>query len=311
MEVIIKDELFKNIDSFVNELELSFEYIDKSVFDNINKYILELKKNQDTFSTFVQYTFNHLKDFEKDISFILFSKQKSKSNRLDFLNQIHLFGDNKDSCLLHLESFDKENKNTKKSLLKYLYNFYMTTFFIQLDDSTKLTDELNAFINNIQEKLKESELDIAVNVPNQKQRHRRNAILPTTSTNLPPKFPINLPSNFPTNLCGMENIMSSLLGNKDILNLATEISEQMRSDKINPMSMLSGLMTGKIDNRLENLMGKIQKNVETKIETGEINKEQFENQAKNILETVHGVDLSNIGIPGLNEAMGKLMKENN
>jgi hypothetical protein len=315
METIIKDELFKNIESFVNELELSFDYIDKSVFENIHKYISEIKTDDNAFKSFSKYTFDHLKDFEKDISFALFSKQKVKSDRLNFLDQVHLLGDTQEKCLLHLSDFSKENKNTKKSLLKYLYNFYMTTFFIQLEDTTKLTDELHTFVNNIQEKLKESE-SVVVNVPSSsssssRPRHRRNAAIggmPVGGNMGIPFLPGGLPAGL--NLGGMENVMSSLLGNKDILNLATEISEQMKTERINPMSMLSGLMTGQIDPKLENLMGKIQQNVETKMQSGEINKEQFEEQAKNIIETVHNTDLNAMGIPGLNDAMEKLMKEN-
>ena len=104
---------------------------------------------------------------------------------------------------------------------------------------------------------------------------------------------------------GFENIMSNLMGNKDILNIATEISDQMKNEQINPMAMLSGLMSGKMDPSLTNLVSKVQESVENKISSGEINKQQFEEQAKNIIQTVNSSDLD-MGVPGM---LGQLMKD--
>jgi hypothetical protein len=106
---------------------------------------------------------------------------------------------------------------------------------------------------------------------------------------------------------GMGDMMSSILGNKEILNIANEISQQMKDENINPMMMISSLMSGKPNNQIEKLVGRIQQNVENKISNGEINKEHFEEQAKSIFESVNKTNLD--GIPGLSGMLGNLMKE--
>jgi hypothetical protein len=303
----IKEELFKNINSFVNEIELSFDYLDNTIISRINKYVGNLKTNQVDFDRFAGYTYEHLKPFEQDICFVLFGKQKVKTDRYNFINDISLFGDSKENCLLNLSVFKEENKNTKKSFLKYIYNIYMSSFFITINksgtpDETQLTDELNSYVSKVQQELKDltaaNELKekTAVDVP------RRNA------SSSRPNAPIPNMSNMRGMPAGLESMMSSLLGNKDILNIATEISEQMKSEQINPMSMLSGLMSGKMDPRLNSLVSRVQENVENKINTGEINKEQFEEQAKSIIQNVHNTDLD-LGLHGLNSVMSNLMND--
>lgn len=299
----IREELFKNLVSFLNEIEISFDYIDSDTILKIKNYISEIEENDESFMNFIKFTYNHLHTFEKDFSFILFSNQKFKKEKLNFLNDILLYGDSNDNCLLKFKIFENENKNTKRSFVKYIYNIYLTTYFInnQHSDENILTEELNNFISNI---IKESTPPDNTNsgkgtpIEKSKRKHRRvNAI--------------DLNNNLPNGLSGMEQMMNSLMGNKDILNIATDISNQMKNENINPMSMLTGLMTGKMDKNLEKLVDRIQEKVETKINTGEINKEVFEEQAKNIINTVNNVDFKDLGIPSLNMAMNNLMKEFN
>ena len=302
----IKQELFKNITSFVSEIELCFDYVDTC---KINKYIENIKKSPERFDKFVSSTCVHLKFFEKDICFVLFGKQKVKSEQYDFVNNICLFGDNEESCLLSLSVFKDENKNTKKSFLKYVYNIYMSSLFIATPDETQLTEELRAYVDKVSKEIAQATQATQATqaAQNQAAQPKRSAI-----HSVPDGVPAGMPSmasmmgmmggmmggggaGMPA---GLESMMSSILGNKDILNIATEISEQMKNEQMNPMAMISDLMSGKPDSRLNNLVSRVQENVESKISSGEINKELFEEQAKSIIQTVHNSDVD-LGVPGM------------
>ena len=91
MEQLIKTELFKNIDAFINEIDLTMDYLESSVIPSTRKYVDLLKTNDTEFSSFVEYTHNHLQTYEVQISAVLFSNKKIKSDYYNFLNDITLF----------------------------------------------------------------------------------------------------------------------------------------------------------------------------------------------------------------------------
>ena len=104
--------------------------------------------------------------------------------------------------------------------------------------------------------------------------------------------------------------MESLLGNKEILNIATDISQKMHSQQLNPMSMLSSLMSGDIENsQLQGLVEEIQQKVEDKINSGEINKDSLEDQAKNIMGTISNNSDTLNSMPGMSSLINNMMKE--
>jgi hypothetical protein len=99
---------------------------------------------------------------------------------------------------------------------------------------------------------------------------------------------------------GINDIMSSILGNQNILNIASDISKQMHTQNINPMEMLSGLMSGNIENSpLQSLVGEIQQKVELKISSGEINKDELETQAQSIMNNINTNGMNSV--PGIAE----------
>lgn len=303
----IKQNLFNNMTSFVNELELSFDYLDAALISHINKYIEDIKGNPEKFDKFVSFTRNHLGAIEKDICFILFGKQKTRTVQYDFVNSIVLFGDDNSSCLLNLSLFKDENKNTKKGFLKYIYNIYMSTLFLSNTEGN-ISDELHSYTKKVQTEIEEARKansNANNGVQNKKKHKTRVAQQQNTMPSMAGLLNGMMSGGTGNMPAGLENMMSSLLGNKDILNIATEISEQMKTEQINPMSMLSGLMSGKMDSRLTNLVTKVQENVESKITSGEINKEQFEEQAKSIIQTVNRSDID-MGVPGM---LSHLMKD--
>ena len=290
MDELIKTELFKNIDGLLNELELTMDYLDKQLIPSIRKYIKKLKNDNEEFSTFIKYTTEHLGDYESKISAILFSNKKIKSSFYNFLNDVLLFNN-----LLHFKVFEDESKNTKKELIKYLYVIYMSTSFLNLKVSTeesnpdKLTQQLEDFICKIKQEaettLKDDDIKVQLN-------NKRKDIDELSDAQLP-----------------MGNVMESLLDNKEIFNIATDISKKLNDQQINPMVMLSSLMSGNLENSpLQGLVEEIQQTVEDKISSGEIDKSQLTNQANNIMTQISQNQSALNGMPGMSGILNNMMK---
>lgn len=289
----IKNELFKNIDSFINEIELCFDY------KNISKiltYINSIKENETLFNVFIDKTYLHLYKFEKEMSVILFSNHKIRTPAYKFLDNIVLFEDSPEP--LKLITFTNENKNTKKSFLKYIYNIYMSCFFIYLhqnkNDTTTTNDtnntfmtELNEFVSNITKK--------SQNTQEFPDPPIEEIIIPNTTntTNF-------TNANYDTS--GLNGLMSSLMGNIDIMNIANEISSEMKNETLNPMDIMSSLMSGNMnDGPLGDLMNKIKTSVDSKINSGEINQTLLEEQAKDIINKVQDTGMANL--PGISNIL--------
>jgi len=295
MDNLIKQELFKAVKSFLNELELTMDYLDAQIIPSIRLYMKQVDEDTEEFKKFVEYTSQHLGCHQSKFSVILFSEQKVRSNYYNFLSSITLFGN-----ILNFRVFENESKNTKKDIIKYLYSIYMSSVFLSQTNTVEnehvdvLKDKLTEFVQNIQ---KEAESVLIRDEASSKKTRKvkRNT---SSSHNAPPLIPENMGE--------IGNIMDSILGNKDILNIATDISKKMQSQKLDPMTMLSSLMSGNIENSpLQGLVEEIQQKVENKINSGEIDKEQLENQAKSIMNSI----TSNHNIPGVSDLLGNMMKD--
>ena len=272
VKTIIKKELFDTINSLICELELCFN-LDKSLIESIKIYTKsicgEKAKTLKEFNKFVEYTYAHLNTYESDISFILFSGRKLKTGNYNFLKNIRLF-----NLLLNFNLFEDENKSTKKSLIQYLYNIYMCCSFLNIKTELS-TEAVDEFVNRIK-----SEATCADVVKPAGVKTSKPLPLPLTDLN-------------------------NLMGNSDIMKIATDIAEQMKDENINPMALMSSLMSGNMENGpLNDIISKIQSKVDKKVNDGEINKDELESQAKNILDNVNGSDLKNI--PGLSEMFNNL-----
>lgn len=311
MEDLIKKELFKNVDSFLNELDLTMDYLDPQIMPSIRNYITKINSDQEEFNKFLEYTTQHLGSHESKISAVLFSNKKIKSDYYNFLNNITLF-----SNILNFRVFEKESKNTKKGLIKYLYSIYMSSVFLyqsqalnnattqnpEEDEADVLTHKLSEFVDKIKKEAETTlkEEDIKTSKPSSSRHSRRNAISIGHSNHNGPD----------PNMGEIGNIMQSVLGNKDILDIATDISSRMHSENMNPMTMLSSLMSGNIENTpLQGLVEEIQQKVEAKIGSGEIDKEKLEDQAKNIMGTITSNPSALNSMPGMSDLIGSMLKE--
>lgn len=309
LDTLIKAELFKNLDSFVNEISLTMDYISSELIKKFEIYILKLKNEQDLklFNEFIGITYKHLTNYEIKFSGALFSNKKVKTNYYDFLNDISLFPN---EISLNFGIFRNESKATKKAFVSYLYNIYLSCVFLTKyeqfidkgSDDVDMSKELSNFINKIK-----GEADLAVTTEYEKidkifKPTRRDAISDPnlfSSLNDTPQFTPEQIRQLPGlgnlesmmgglgSLGGMGDIMSSILGNQEILNIASDISHQMSTQQLDPMSMLTSLMSGNIENSpLNGLVSQIQQKVEMKIESGEIDKSELENQAQNIMNNI-------------------------
>jgi hypothetical protein len=350
VDTLIKTELFKNLDSFVNELSLTMDYILPESIKKFESYIIKLKNNSKVFTEFTSITRNHLSEFEVKFSGSLFSNKKVRTNYYDFLNNISLFPT---SCQLKFDIFKDESKATKKAFVSYLYNIYLSCVFLtkyesleennendkENDKENDMSKELTDFIDKIKK-----EAESAVTKEYEKVEKvekapvpRRNAISGPSSNEpfnpfgansnpfasmggapppqLTPEQIRQLPGlgnleSMMGNMGGMGDlggIMSSILGNQEILNIASDISHQMSTQQLDPMSMLTSLMSGNIENSpLNGLVSQIQQKVEMKIESGEIDKSELENQAQNIMNNIDPKSFQSFpGMANLMETMAE------
>ena len=271
----IKEKLFQNLDLFINEIDLTMEYIKKSQIMKIRNFIDKLKNDENSLGLFSKNTIEDLREYEIQISTVVLSSKKIKSDYLDFFQNIHLF-DN----LLTFDIFDKECKNTKIGLLKYLHSIYMSCSFLHLEQNDL---ELKSFISKIKKEAEDNESSAT----KPKLHLRRNAICET-----PNEIPNEIPSEM---FNGMQDIMKTIMGNKQIVNIASDISSQMQKDNINPMMMLSSIMSGNIqDGPLGNLFGQIQQKVEKEINTGNLNTDILQQQSEKILKSLNTNNIADL-----------------
>jgi hypothetical protein len=100
--------------------------------------------------------------------------------------------------------------------------------------------------------------------------------------------------------------MTSILKNSDILNIATDISKNMQDQNMNPMTMLSSLMSGNITNSpLQGLVESIQEKIGDKIDSGQIDRNELESQAQSIMNSLGGVGMADL-VKTMSEKMGNM-----
>jgi hypothetical protein len=234
MENFIKTSL----QTFINTIEVSFDYIPKKCIKNFNK---QLKR--DNKSLFVDI-YNVLHVYHDNIINITTMKNKLKTIEFDFMNSITLLS-------LNLNLFANENKATKKNLVNYIYNFY---YPIHLQLSGNVDPDF----------VKENQL-VVIEQPKQQEI-----------------------SHVPQQL---NDPLQSLLGNTDLMNIANDIKEQISSQNIDPMTILTSLMAGSDGGEaLQNLVKSVSKSVDEKMASGQLDQSALETQAKTVISSL-GIDL--------------------
>jgi hypothetical protein len=241
MESVLKKELSQTITDMCNEFELSFDYIKKSDIDNIR----EIVNNGNVHIKI----YEQLKDVESNIFGVIKCTGKIKKQQYDFLNNINFLGK------LDLSKFAEEGKNTKQVIVKYLYNMYMPSKF--LEEGIDINqDNIKIFVESI------------VQAPEQVATEPKKKSVVTSAKNNP------------------QALIEDLMKNPQIMDIANEITSDLQNQSFDPMELMSSLMLGKPNAKLNNMIKKISDKIENKIETGELNKQELEAHANQFISTI-------------------------
>lgn len=257
----IKCDFVKTLIGMVNEFDLVFDYVNKATIKKLKSYIKKLENDAVFYNKETLKFIKDMENFSDNLYKINVGDTKLKSQQFDFLNELVLF-----DGILEFKIFKDENKNTKKTLVNYLYTMYMSSNLVNLDfnniDSVDaLTSQLRTFVDEMKEKTEKDELMAQKKDEKNKPKVKQN-------------------------VGNVNDVFSNLLGNKDIMNIATDMAKDLQNQNINPMSLMSSLLTGKVDKRLDSIINKITNTLEEKVSTGEINKDALEQQANDILNMV-------------------------
>jgi hypothetical protein len=309
----VEGELKNLLSRFINEIDLSFDYVDKSVIDRLRKMLRKMD-NEEEYNKFTNDTLIKLREYEKNISYIMMSKRKLRGVDYDFLNNVVLFND-----LLDFKIFKDENKNTKRTICTYLYNIYMTISVINNGMSGVLGEEFIDFVKDLQKRMESDVLKeeenrvksdksdnyIGDNVANMaNMASMANVANMANMANIRDKLggqgfsdvlnqmvgDKDILSVASKKASGFNNIFENLMGNSGILSMATELSKNIQEENIDPMSILSSMMSGRPDETVQRLIKNISGKLEEKINNGEIDKELLEEQAKNMFEMTNMVE---------------------
>jgi hypothetical protein len=92
----------------------------------------------------------------------------------------------------------------------------------------------------------------------------------------------------------MDKLLGTLMGNKDIVNMATELTKDLQESNLDPMTLMGSLMGGTPNAELNKLVNSITTKLEKKISSGEINKDELEKQARDMMSVIGESDLSSM-----------------
>jgi hypothetical protein len=273
--------------------------------------MLKKMDNKEEYNKFTNDTLIKLREYEKNISYIMMSKKKLRGVDYEFLNNLVLF-----EGLLDFKIFNDENKNTKRSICTYLYNIYMTISVLNMGGGGGgiVGEEFIDFVKNLQKRMEDEVLkeeqrtQSARGVENIKGEYdERDAMINMKDQMLNKLGDFKSNNDFGNKLnqmmgdkgildrakkkaSGFNNIFENLMGNSGILSMATELSKNIQEENIDPMSILSSMMSGKPDETVQRLIQNISGKLEEKINNGEIDKGLLEEQAKNIFELTNIVE---------------------
>ena len=249
---LLKNHFITIFENFIREIDISFEYINKNIINNLNEKIIKKMQNNDIYfkEMIEKNNLNTFKDF-------LHPLVKPRTKDFDFFENVSYFG-------IEFKLFKNENKNTKKTLVNYLYQFYTVSNFIINLNNTKDPESLQTFIQTI---------------------------IPLKKTNDISKTPdmFNI-FNKLSNVSSKDKIFEpfkNLMQNKEIMNIANEITSDISSMNIDPMSLMSSLLTGNLNGQTGEFINKITNKISSKINNGDIDKTLLEEQAQNFLNSMN------------------------
>jgi len=145
---------------------------------------------------------------------------------------------------------------------------------LNLGELENLPKNLSNSLEGINELEKGLSFIEQIGIKQQKNRHSENG-KDTGYEEETPQIP-SLDGNF-------GDVFKSLMENKEIMNIASDLTRDIQSENIDPISLLTSLMSGKPNEKLQGLVNNISTKLEEKINTGKIDKNVLEKEAENIL----------------------------
>lgn len=276
----MKEEFLRIVTQMTTEFDLAFDFVDKKSIDQLEKYKARLEKETQYFEEQVKSFVDLVRPYKEQLAHIA-SASKVKSSEYDFLNNLKLFED-----ILDFSLFKDENKNTKRSIVKYINSMYLSGTFLALSlDSNNdtegkgfesLSSELTSFIQAIQEKKPPI-------VPKRDQQVSKQV----SSRQLESQ--------------GLDSIINTMFANPDIMKMATELSQDLQEQQIDPMTIMSSLMSGRPDPQMNNLINNLTAKIENGINSGNIDKDALQRQAAEMMNAIDTSELASqlqgLGLP--------------
>lgn len=262
---VLKSQLLKVSNDFLREIDLSFDYIDKKTLNKTKKEVDLCYTNDIKFKEYYKNLYTNLKDIKDK----LYLPEKVKTSELLFLNDITVLN-------IPFVVFKDESKNTKKTLVNYLKEFYITTNFLRcivnLDDKI----DNSVLFNEIQELMNTLiiEPNIKEMIPVKEKNKGSSSELPDFMKNLP-------------QIEGMDDILGTLnsfMQNKEIMEITSELTSEIQMNDIDPMSMMNSLLSGNMnDSKFTSLLSNVTEKISNKIQNGDIDKNVLERHANDFM----------------------------
>lgn len=277
---IIDTGFVTTLNEMINEIDLAFDYVDKTVIKKLYKYSKILERDSEFRASEKQKLKEILKEHEEKLFSICDNKSKLRNIDFEFLNDLRLFGN-----LLDMNVFKDENKNTKRTLVNYINSLYMTVTFgntENFDESIEnLTQQMNDFIQITKSKY-EKQNEVEQNTQSNEQSNSSKGSKHQSKYR-------NKNEQVPEEI---GNLFATIMENPEVMNMAQDLSKQFKNGNVNPMSMITSLMSGKSNPKLDNIVNKITSDVERKIEMGQIDPTRLQEQTASIMQAMNKTDLS-------------------
>ncbi len=269
LQNLIDKDFERAITQLVNEIDLVFDYIPTETKSKLQDYSKKICTDNEFKRNEMKIIFDKLKPFENEIYKISILNKKTKKSDLDFLDTLVLFEDT-----LSTKVFSHENKNTKKTIVNYLSSMYMAASFASMNKTDgefnieELSKELGDFVESIKQKAELSTL-----------QHENSKQKSGCSGNG------NGNGSGSSGSGGIGSLMSTLMGNPEIMNMAADLTQDLQKQQVDPLSLISSLVSGKPNGQLDNIVSRISNKIEEKISSGELDKNDLEQQAKEIMNS--------------------------
>jgi hypothetical protein len=273
-----------------------FEFLKELVlFDDILEFKIFINENKNTKKTII----NYINNIYMAICILEFGLEKTSKNFSEIYINDLINKKNKES-IINVEKDDIKNYNIKNHDIKNndIQNLNMNNI---LNSFTKNIDLSNFGIENIDfNNLQNISFDNLDNISNNISSQFNDTLNGIDNFQDSVKILQDMldkkeykgdegvegDKKDKGNNIGINNlgdVFKSLMANKEIMNIASDMTNEIQIENIDPISLLTSLMSGKKDDKLLGIVHNITSKLEEKINTGKIDKNMLEKEAENIL----------------------------